>query len=48
LDNGSDTICNDPPSMTQYCSLLALLNQTSQKIIHLGTTLAQVCLTAEF
>jgi len=26
LDNDSDTICNDTPSMTQYCPLLAPSN----------------------
>jgi len=34
--------------MTQYCMLLAPLNQTSQKVTHSGTTLAEARLTAEF
>jgi hypothetical protein len=33
---------------TQYCLLLASLNQTSQEVTHLGTTPAKARLTAEF
>jgi hypothetical protein len=33
---------------TQYCSLLAPLNQTSQEVTHPGTTSAEARLTAEF
>jgi hypothetical protein len=32
--------CNDLPSTTQYCPLLAFPNQTSQEVTHLSTTLA--------
>jgi hypothetical protein len=42
------SLCNDPPSMTQYCPLLAPPNQTSQKVTHLGIALAEARLTAEF
>jgi hypothetical protein len=48
LGNGSDTICNDPPLMTQYCPLLAPPNQTFQEVTHPGITLAEARLTAEF
>jgi hypothetical protein len=40
--------CNDPPQTTQYCTLLAPPNQTSYEITHLGTTLVEARLTAEF
>jgi hypothetical protein len=40
--------CNDPPSMTQYCPLLRLPNQTSQEVTHPGIALAEARLTAEF
>jgi hypothetical protein len=43
-----DSNCNSPPPMTQYCPLLAPLNQTSQEVIHPGTTLAKARLTVEF
>jgi len=43
LLGGSDTVCND-----SYCSLLASPNQTSQEVIHPGTTLVEARLTAEF
>jgi hypothetical protein len=36
------------PNDTQYCLLLALLNQTSQEVTHLGTTPVEACLTVEF
>ena len=36
------------PNDTQYCPLLAPPNQTFQEVTHLGTTLAEVRLTAEF
>jgi hypothetical protein len=48
LGNDSDTICNDLPSMTQYCPLLAPRNQIFQEVTHPGTTLTEVRLTAEF
>jgi hypothetical protein len=48
LGNGSDTICNDPPPMTQYYPLLTLPNQTSQVVTYLGTILVEVRLTTEF
>jgi hypothetical protein len=48
LGSDFDTICNDPPQITQYYLLLALSNHTSQEVIHPSTTLAEACLTAEF
>ena len=36
------------PNDTQYCPLLAPLNQTSQEVTHPGTTLVEARLTAEF
>jgi hypothetical protein len=36
------------PNDTQYCPLLAPPNQTSQKVTHPDTTLAEARLTAEF
>jgi hypothetical protein len=36
------------PNDTQYCPLLAPLNQTSQEVTHHGTTPAEARLTAEF
>jgi hypothetical protein len=48
LGNGSNIICNDAPKTTQYCPLLALPNQTSLEVTHLGTTLTKARLTAEF
>jgi len=36
------------PKTTQYCSLLALPNQTLQEVTHPGTTLIEARLTAEF
>jgi hypothetical protein len=48
LGDGSDTICNDPPPMTQYCLLLAPSNQTSQEVTFPGTIIAEAHLTAEF
>jgi hypothetical protein len=36
------------PNNTQYCPLLAPLNQTSQEVTHPDTTPAEACLTAEF
>jgi hypothetical protein len=36
------------PNDTQYCPLLAPLNQTSQEVTHPGTTPAEARLTAEF
>jgi hypothetical protein len=48
LGNDSDTICNDPPSTTQYCPLLSLPNQTSQEVTYPGTTLAEARLIAKF
>jgi hypothetical protein len=48
LGNGSDTICNDLPPMTQYYPLLTIPNQTSQEVIHYGTTLVEARLTMEF
>jgi hypothetical protein len=48
LGNGSDTICNNSPPMTQYCPLLAPPNQTFQEVTHPGTTLTEARLTAEF
>jgi hypothetical protein len=43
-----DVECNNPPQTTQYCSLLAPPNQTSQEVTHPGTTLAEARLTADF
>jgi hypothetical protein len=48
LGNGSNTIYNDAPKTTQYCPLLAPLNQTSLEVTHLGTTLTKARLIAEF
>jgi hypothetical protein len=48
LGNGSDTICNYTPQMTQYCPLLVLPNQTSKEVTHPDTTLAEAHLIAEF
>jgi hypothetical protein len=36
------------PNDTQYCPLLATLNQTSQEVTHPGTAPAEARLTAEF
>jgi len=36
LGNGSDTICNDPPQMTQYCPLLAPQTRLFRKSPILG------------
>ena len=36
------------PNDTQYCSLLASPNQTSQEVTHPSTTFAETRLTAEF
>jgi hypothetical protein len=42
------TIVTSHPNDTQYCPLLATLNQTSQEITHPGTAPAEARLTAEF
>ena len=36
------------PNDSQYCPLLAPLNQTSQEVTHPGTTFAEARLTVEF
>jgi hypothetical protein len=36
------------PNDTQYCPLLALLNQTSQEVTHPGTAPTEARLTAKF
>jgi hypothetical protein len=48
INHEEQNSCNDPPPMTQYCPLLTPSNQTSQEVTHLGTTLAEARLTAEF
>jgi hypothetical protein len=54
LGNGSDTIWDGIARVYGLNEIqaremvLAPLNQTSQEVTHLGTTLVEVCLTAEF
>jgi hypothetical protein len=40
-------IVRSHPNDIQYCPLLAPINQTSQEVTYLGTTLAEARLTAE-